>query len=534
MIAYAQNAEDVILARALADTSSGFYVDVGAASPNEATVTRHFYEAGWHGVNIEPIPEWAAELRAVRVRDINLEVACAAHDGDLTLYRVLDDPSLSTLDAAVATRHRDSGREVQELHVPVRTLNRILEECKPLVIDFLKIDVEGAELEVLRGIDLERWRPRVIVVEATLPTTLVPNYEDFDEYVRASRYVYASTDGINRYYARAEEADVLVPKLVPANATDDYVFLREYLLLEELVHLRAHVRSLEHQVSLGVDATAAASSPTRPSASTRGASTREGVLVSLDRIAVCTTPATGGTKLAAALAEALGVLPQVADHPADVAFDDLPDRCVLELTWGRTEKLRRTLLSHGFRVVTVRRHPLDTLLAHLRLAQVAVDTSRFLADHSGADAVLVDASPQDPRFLEWAIGPRAKVLLDVSLSWSADPAVSSVHHHALVTTPRIEVDALLQGLGLGELPEWATVDGIETPDVQDVGAGWRSLLSTSFLESVTPTLFPIAERLGFHEPFDVVSAQDESELRRRWATLTQPLSSRTQRSAGEV
>src|SRR5665213_3280763 len=106
MISYAQNAEDVILARALAGTSRGFYVDVGAASPTEATVTRHFYEAGWHDINIEPVPQWAAQLRSVRRRDLNLEVAAGAEEGELTFYRVADDPSLSTLSEDVARRYR--------------------------------------------------------------------------------------------------------------------------------------------------------------------------------------------------------------------------------------------------------------------------------------------------------------------------------------------------------------------------------------------------------------------------------------------
>src|SRR5487761_2561484 len=250
MISYAQNAEDVILARALASTSNGFYVDVGAASPNEATVTRHFYEAGWSGINIEPLPEWASELRQFRPRDINLEVASAASDGEFTFFRVREDPALSTMDLEIADEHRRAGLHVDELRIAVRTLNAILEEQQVPVIDFLKIDVEGAELEVLRGLDLNRWRPRVIVVESTLPTTLIPNHEEFDAYLVAGRYEFAASDGVNRYYARAEESDELVPFLVPANSTDDYLPLREYLLEEEIVRLRAYISHLEHDLQL--------------------------------------------------------------------------------------------------------------------------------------------------------------------------------------------------------------------------------------------------------------------------------------------
>ncbi len=67
MISYAQNREDVVLARVFQGTS-GFYVDVGAASPTVHSVTRWFYEKGWEGINIDPGPRWHRELMAERPR----------------------------------------------------------------------------------------------------------------------------------------------------------------------------------------------------------------------------------------------------------------------------------------------------------------------------------------------------------------------------------------------------------------------------------------------------------------------------------
>ena len=74
-VSYAQNYEDVTLRRALRDVSSGFYVDVGANDPRVDSVTRAFYERGWHGINIEPVAHWHDRLQADRPRDINLRVA---------------------------------------------------------------------------------------------------------------------------------------------------------------------------------------------------------------------------------------------------------------------------------------------------------------------------------------------------------------------------------------------------------------------------------------------------------------------------
>jgi hypothetical protein len=89
-------------------------------------------------------------------------------------------------------------------------------------IDFLKIDVESHEREVLEGADWGRDRPRVVVVEATRPQSSIPSYEDWEPILLAADYLFAFFDGLNRYYVRAEDR-YLVPVLqVPANVFDEY------------------------------------------------------------------------------------------------------------------------------------------------------------------------------------------------------------------------------------------------------------------------------------------------------------------------
>ena len=89
MISYAQNLEDVVLQRALR-APVGFYVDVGAASPSIASVTRHFYDHGWSGINIEPLPEYVAELRVARPRDWTVRAVAGAspRTGQLSRGRI--------------------------------------------------------------------------------------------------------------------------------------------------------------------------------------------------------------------------------------------------------------------------------------------------------------------------------------------------------------------------------------------------------------------------------------------------------------
>jgi FkbM family methyltransferase len=226
-ISYAQNLEDVLLWRALQHVKDGFYIDVGASDPTEDSVTRAFYERGWHGINIEPLPAYHRRLCEDRPRDINLAVAAGADEGAAKLFDVPSVRGWASMDAAVAAAHEADGHEVAASTVPLRTLASICAEHCVNDIHFLKIDVEGSEAEVIRGMDLERWRPWILIVEAVAPILGVASYAEWDPVITAQGYRYAYFDGINRYYV-AEEHDELRRELATqANYLDDYVSSRE-------------------------------------------------------------------------------------------------------------------------------------------------------------------------------------------------------------------------------------------------------------------------------------------------------------------
>jgi FkbM family methyltransferase len=222
-ISYAQNLEDVLLWRALGHIAGGFYIDVGANDPVEDSVTKAFYDAGWRGINIEPMPQFHHALLEQRPRDTSLAIAAGASDGELTLYDVPAIRGWASPDAGVAEAHRAEGYEVVELTVPVRTLAAVCAGHVQGEIHFLKIDVEGFEGEVLRGMDFARWRPWILVIEATLPNSRETSHESWEQLVTGQRYRYAWFDGLNRYYVAEEHAELMAAFGVAPNVFDQFI-----------------------------------------------------------------------------------------------------------------------------------------------------------------------------------------------------------------------------------------------------------------------------------------------------------------------
>jgi len=220
-VSYAQNFEDVMLWRALRGVDRGFYIDVGANDPTLYSVTKAFYLRGWRGINLEPTASFFERLVAERPEDTNLRLAAGAGPGMLTLYDVVDT-GLSTTDAEVAERHRNAGFAVTASGVEVRTLDDICAQFAPADIHFVKVDVEGTEKDVLAGLDLQRWRPWILVIEATVPGTQVENHEQWEDLVLGRDYRFAYADGLNRFYVAQEREALLAAFRYPPNVFDGF------------------------------------------------------------------------------------------------------------------------------------------------------------------------------------------------------------------------------------------------------------------------------------------------------------------------
>jgi FkbM family methyltransferase len=173
-VCYGQDGEDLILNRLLEGQMQGFYVDVGAHHPVRFSNTYMFYKRGWRGINVDAMPGSMSKFDKVRPRDINIECGVAGASGKL-MYHRFNEPALNTFDAAEAEhKNKPPYQLIDSVEVAVERLDALLARHLPAVkqIDFLSVDVEGKDEEVLRSNDWNRYRPRYILAE-TLRTDML-------------------------------------------------------------------------------------------------------------------------------------------------------------------------------------------------------------------------------------------------------------------------------------------------------------------------------------------------------------------------
>jgi FkbM family methyltransferase len=169
LLSYSQDGEDMILRRMFENRRAGFYVDVGAHDPFRFSNTCYFHRRGWRGVNIDASPAAIAAFERSRPADTNICSGIAETPGKLTFHR-FNEPALNTFDPALAAARAALPGYwlLDRTEVDVRRLDDVLSSHVPAgqTIDFLSVDVEGFDLEVLRSNDWDRFRPKALLVEA--------------------------------------------------------------------------------------------------------------------------------------------------------------------------------------------------------------------------------------------------------------------------------------------------------------------------------------------------------------------------------
>lgn len=253
-ISYAQNFEDVILWRALKHIDSGIYIDVGAHDPVVHSVSRAFYEHGWRGVHVEPMPAFAAALREARPDEVVVEAAISDRAGSLKFY-IVDETGLSTGDVTTANAHTSAGRNVHPITSRTLPLSDILDQSPSRDVHWLKIDVEGMEARAIASWQPSTIRPWILVVEATEPNTPNPSHTAWEPTVEKLGYRFVYFDGLNRFYVHQDHAELASAFGPGPNVFDDFVIDTQstphfgVLLMQKLRNYKDEMERL-HKLSL--------------------------------------------------------------------------------------------------------------------------------------------------------------------------------------------------------------------------------------------------------------------------------------------
>jgi len=162
---HSQYGEDLIIDKLLNHKPFGFYVDVGASHPIKFNNTYMFYMRGWNGINIDPNPSSKQAFDVLRSRDINYTLGIANKTASMPFY-VINESMYSTFSKEEANESVLGGRKVEEvINVKVKKLKDVLNKINPETIDFMSIDTEGYDYEVLQSNDWNKYKPTVLCVE---------------------------------------------------------------------------------------------------------------------------------------------------------------------------------------------------------------------------------------------------------------------------------------------------------------------------------------------------------------------------------
>lgn len=243
LISYAQNYEDALLWRCFQNVKNGFYIDVGAFHPTIDSVTKIFYDSGWRGINIEPVEAHYQSLVSERPNDLNLKISIGNSKRFQKLY-FSNDSGLSTLSEEWA--NVNNNYDFEEIRSEVTTLSDIWEKHVPdgQEVHFLKIDVEGLELEVIQSNDWDRFRPKVLVVEAFNVTNQAMTHVDQFQLLYNSNYERVYCDGLNYFFVDGDYLELRECFNYPINVFDNVINNNHYRSLVESNLANHHVKLL--------------------------------------------------------------------------------------------------------------------------------------------------------------------------------------------------------------------------------------------------------------------------------------------------
>ena len=159
--------EDIFISKFFRDLNKGFYVDVGALHPINGSLTYLLYQKGWNGINIDMMQENLKLFNIFRKRDVNLDIAVSSSKGSINAYLFEVGSGVNTNQLKLAKKWKNKiNKDFVTRMVKKNTLNNILKNYRVIKdFDFLNIDVEGHEFDVLKGLNLNKYRPKLISID---------------------------------------------------------------------------------------------------------------------------------------------------------------------------------------------------------------------------------------------------------------------------------------------------------------------------------------------------------------------------------
>jgi FkbM family methyltransferase len=203
---HAQFGEDRILDQVFRDRTHGYCVEVGAYDGRTGSATLLFENRGWQCLLVEPIPGCVAEIRGYR-RCFVKHCAASSEEGETTFFVADGVEQMSTLELDRGHHRwiRDVGGTVREIQVRTARLDDLLDEVGFCEVQFITIDVEGHELAVLQGLSLDRFNPRIVILEENLSRS----ESAVARHMAANGYVNFKRTGVNDWYARESDVELV-------------------------------------------------------------------------------------------------------------------------------------------------------------------------------------------------------------------------------------------------------------------------------------------------------------------------------------
>jgi len=197
---YSQSGEDLIVAFILKTLKikKPTYVDIGAHHPFYISNTAALYKKGFSGVCIEPDPTLFKEIKKSRKRDVCLNIGIGIDGSDESDFYLMTTSTLNTFSKEEALNYdKNSRHKIKEIiKLPLKTINWVFENHTNGKPDFVSIDVEGLDFEILKSLDFKQYKPTILCIETLkfIQEGIVEKDQPLIDFITEQGYmIYADT-----------------------------------------------------------------------------------------------------------------------------------------------------------------------------------------------------------------------------------------------------------------------------------------------------------------------------------------------------